>query len=77
VTATYRDPRYPPEISSEIIPAIAPGEISAERALRVQWPTLPPTDELQPDGFPLSGDYLDRSRRNRYPIIADWEAERS
>jgi len=52
----------------------------------VTWPTLAPNEranfsiptgfsgvhEPREGGFPLSGTYFDRSRRNEYPVITDW-----
>jgi hypothetical protein len=75
VNATYSDSRYPVTVTTEIIPAIAPGEISPQRNLNFDWKETPPPDEeFQPGGFPITGDYRDRSQRHTYPIITDWDA---
>lgn len=72
VRASYIDPDHQPEIQQVTRPAIQPGE-SDRFELDVRFTTPPPAG-VQGDGFPLSGTYLDRSQRNDYPIITDWQA---
>jgi hypothetical protein len=75
VTASYTDERYPPTIGAHIIPALAPNETSLPILLNVNWrDTSPPEEEIRLDGFPISGEYRDRSQQNTYPIISDWDA---
>jgi hypothetical protein len=73
VTATYVDPSPQVAVTGIVIPAIAPDE-TAEHQLEVTWQSGDGDPQApRADGFPIEGKYLDRARRNEYPIIANWD----
>lgn len=61
-----------PRIEHEIVPAIAPGEHRTV-GLAVRFPEPYQPGGPRGDGFRFGGDYFDRSRENKYPIITSWE----
>jgi hypothetical protein len=72
VSATYTgQPDWQPSIGHEIIAVIDPGG-EATVQLPTSFPGPVPPGGVRGDAFPVSGDYLDRSMKNEYPIITSW-----
>jgi hypothetical protein len=62
---------WQPSIWQEIVPVIEPGSHEGVR-LQTSFPEPHQPGGVRDDAFTISGDYLDRSRENEYPIITSW-----
>jgi hypothetical protein len=66
VTASYYDSDQA-VITETVVPSLLPNETRAVR-VQVRFPE-PWPQPVRGDLFVVSGDYVDRSRRNRYEIV--------
>jgi hypothetical protein len=75
IEATYKDPKYQPEMQPALWPVIMAGSNAQFAIHPVRFPEMPP-DGIDPDGFGVNGTYRDRSQSEEYPIIVEWRTDK-
>jgi hypothetical protein len=70
VQAHYVDPAFQPTITRDIVPVLMVGEV-VRLSMRATFAAVPPGG-VRPDGFPVSGTYLDRSQHRTHSLISSW-----
>jgi hypothetical protein len=75
IEAEYKDPQYRPQMKPALWPVIMAGGRNDFAIQPVLFPKVPP-DGIDPDGFSVTGTYLDRAQETTYDVIVEWRTSK-